>query len=173
MALLMGKVCGMMSYVILLLVCGVIGSNISNIVMKNVFEISESEFNNSGFNFSIFKDFGGFGFVCLILSVVLAFILFGTIAGLFGSTCNKTEDIQDATGNVMMIAMVSYFAAIGVGAFDKDIVNVIAALLPPFSFFTRPKMIPFTQRSRRSSSVAFLGIMLKSSRCILVSKMVS
>ncbi len=138
MALLMGKVCGMMSYVILLFGCGVIGSNISNLVMKNVFEISESQFNNSGFNFSIFKDFGVIGFVCLLLSVVLAFILFGTIAGLFGSTCNKTEDIQDATGNVMMIAMISYFAAIGVGAFDKDIVNVIAALLPPFSFFTAP-----------------------------------
>ncbi|SEQ25024.1 ABC-type Na+ efflux pump, permease component [Lachnospiraceae bacterium NE2001] len=138
MALLMGKICGMMSYVVMLLVCGVIGSNISNAVMKNVFSISESEFNNKGFNFSIFKDFGVFGAVCLLLSIVLGFLAFGTVSGLFGSTCNKTEDIQDATGNVMMITMFSYFIAIGIGAADMDILNVIASLVPPLSFFTAP-----------------------------------
>jgi ABC-type Na+ efflux pump permease subunit len=103
MALLMGKICGMMSYVVLLLGAGVIGSNISNQVMKNVFNISESEFSNRGFNFSIFKDFGVTGAVALLLSIVLAFLAFGIIAGLFGSTCNKTEDMQNATGNVMTI----------------------------------------------------------------------
>jgi ABC-type Na+ efflux pump permease subunit len=138
MALLMGKICGMMSYVVMLLVCGVIGSNISNAVMKNVFSISESEFNNKGFNFSIFKDFGVFGAVCLLLSIVLGFLAFGTVSGLFGSTCNKTEDIQDATGNVMMITMFSYFIAIGIGVADMDILNVIASLVPPLSFFTAP-----------------------------------
>ena len=138
MALLMGKICGMMSYVVLLLGAGVIGSNISNQVMKNVFNISESEFSNRGFNFSIFKDFGVTGAVALLLSIVLAFLAFGIIAGLFGSTCNKTEDIQDATGNVMMVSMLSYFAAIGIGAIDNEVANVIAAVVPPFSFFTAP-----------------------------------
>ena len=138
MALLMGKICGMMSYVVLLLGAGVIGSNISNQVMKNVFNISESEFSNRGFNFSIFKDFGVTGAVALLLSIVLAFLAFGIIAGLFGSTCNKTEDIQDATGNVMMLSMLSYFAAIGIGAVDNEVANVIAAVVPPFSFFTAP-----------------------------------
>lgn len=138
MALLMGKICGMMSYVVLLLGAGVIGSNISNQVMKNVFNISESEFSNRGFNFSIFKDFGVTGAVALLLSIVLAFLAFGIIAGLFGSTCNKTEDIQDATGNVMMVSMLSYFAAIGIGAVDNEVANVIAAVVPPFSFFTAP-----------------------------------
>ena len=42
MALLMGKVLGMMSYVVLVLVCGAIGSNISNYVMKNVFDITNN-----------------------------------------------------------------------------------------------------------------------------------
>ena len=138
MALLMGKICGMMSYVVLLLGAGVIGSNISNQVMKNVFNISESKFSNRGFNFSIFKDFGVTGAVALLLSIVLAFLAFGIIAGLFGSTCNKTEDIQDATGNVMMVSMLSYFAAIGIGAIDNEVANVIAAVVPPFSFFTAP-----------------------------------
>ena len=138
MALLLGKVCGMMSYVVLVLICGVIGSNVSNFVMKNVFMISEDEFSNSGFNFSIFKDFGVVGAICLILSIILAFLAFGMIAGLFGSTCNKTEDIQNATGNVMTISMFSYFAAILSGAFDNDIVNMIGAIVPPFSFFTTP-----------------------------------
>ena len=138
MALLLGKVCGMMAYVILILVGGVIGSNISNIVMKEVLNISESEFSNQGFNFSIFKDFGLAGGIALFVSIVLAFLAFGMISGLFGSTCNKTEDIQNATGNVMTISMITYFGTIAVGAMDNSILNSVAALLPPFSFFTAP-----------------------------------
>lgn len=98
MALLLGKVCGMMSYVVLLLVCGVIGSNVSGYVMRNVFNITEDKFSNRGFDFSIFKDFGVVGGVALVLSIILAFLAFGMISGLFGSTCNKTEDMQNATG---------------------------------------------------------------------------
>ena len=135
MALLLGKVCGMMSYVVLLLICGVIGSNISNFVMKNIFKISEEEFSNQGFNFSIFKDFGVIGAFFLLLSIILAFIAFGMLSGLFGSTCNKTEDIQNATGNIMTISMLSYFATIAVGAIDK---NIIGAVVPPFSFYVAP-----------------------------------
>ena len=138
MALLLGKVCGMMSYVVLLLVCGVIGSNISGYVMENVFNITEEKFSNSGFNFSIFKDFGVVGGVALVLSVILAFLAFGMISGLFGSTCNKTEDMQNATGNVMTISMISYFAAVAAGGMDNDIVNKLIALIPPFSYFAAP-----------------------------------
>ena len=138
MALLMGKVIGMMSYVVLVLVCGAIGSNISNYVMKNVFDITNEEFGGQGFNFSIFKDFGISGGIILLVSIVLAFIAFGTISGLFGSTCNKTEDIQNATGNVMTVSMVCYFAAIASGAIDNNIVSLVGAIVPPLSFFTAP-----------------------------------
>ena len=138
MALLLGKVCGMMAYVVLILIGGVIGSNISNMVMKEMFHITESEFSNQGFNFSIFKDFGIGGGIALFFSIVLAFLCFGMISGLFGSTCNKTEDIQNATGNVMTISMLTYFGAIAVGAIDNGILNSVAALLPPFSFFSAP-----------------------------------
>ena len=138
MALLLGKVCGMMSYVVLVLVCGVIGSNLSSLVMKNVFNISESEFSSGAFNFSIFKDFGVVGAICLTLSIILAFLAFGMVGGLFGSMCNKTEDMQTATGNVMTISMLGYFAAIFGAMIDNDIVNKVAAIIPPFSFFTTP-----------------------------------
>jgi ABC-type Na+ efflux pump permease subunit len=128
----------MMSYVVLVLVCGAIGSNISNYVMKNVFDITNEEFGGQGFNFSIFKDFGISGGIILLVSIVLAFIAFGTISGLFGSTCNKTEDIQNATGNVMTVSMVCYFAAIASGAIDNNIVSLVGAIVPPLSFFTAP-----------------------------------
>ena len=138
MALLLGKVCGMMSYVVLVLVCGVIGSNISSYVMKNVFNISESEFSTGAFDFSIFKDIGAVGAICLTLSIILAFLAFGMVGGLFGSMCNKTEDMQTATGNVMTISMFGYFAAIFAGMMDNDILNKVIVMIPPFSFFTTP-----------------------------------
>ena len=43
-----------------------------------------------------------------------------------------------ATGNVMTVAMIGYFAAIVIGFMDNDLVTMIAAVIPPFSFFTAP-----------------------------------
>ncbi|MCR5213126.1 MAG: ABC transporter permease [Eubacterium sp.] len=138
MALLMGKVLGMMSYVVLLLVCGIIGTNISSFVMKNVFSIEQSEFNTSGFDFSIFKDFGPGVTLSLVFSIILAFLFFGTLGGLMGSACNKTEDIQTATGNLMTISMIGYMGSIFIGSADKDIITKIGSILPPFSFYMSP-----------------------------------
>ena len=138
MALLMGKVCGMISYVVLVLVCGFIGSKISNAIMVYGLGVDSSKFNNSGFNFSIFSDFGIVGAIVLLLSVVLAFLLFGVFSGLMGSACIKPEDVQSATGSVMTISMIGYFASIVISASDNSLFNTIGCIVPPFSFFLAP-----------------------------------
>ncbi len=138
MALLMGKVVGMMSYVVLVIICGAIGSTLSSYLMERFLGIDKSNYGGSSYDFSIFTSFGIVNTLFLVLSILLAFLLFGMVSGLFGSTCNKTEDIQVATGNVMTVAMVGYFSAMVIGFMDNDTVNLLAALIPPFSFFTAP-----------------------------------
>ena len=138
MALLMGKICGMLSYVVLLLVCGIAGSKLSGFAMRQIFHITEEEFSMSRFDFSIFTDFGVGGAVAIVLSIILAFLFFGIMGGLFGSACNKPEDIQEATGNLMMINMVCYMGSIFLAMLDKDIVNLVCSIVPPISFFMAP-----------------------------------
>ncbi len=138
MALLLGKVCGMMTYVVLVLACGVIGSKVSQTVMKAMFDINDEEVLSTGFDLSMFTDFGGFETLLLLFSIVLGFLTFGILSGLFGSSCNKTEDIQNATGSVMIFSMLGYFSSFFVAGTDNDVISLVAGILPPFSFFTAP-----------------------------------
>lgn len=140
MALLMGKILGMMTYVMVILAVGVISSKISDFIMKNVFKIDTKLYNGAGFDLSIFSSVGGISLIFVILTIVLGFLSFAILAGVFGSACTKTEDIQNATGNIMTIAMVGYFVSFGAGMMDQPIVNHILSLVPPFSYFTVPVM---------------------------------
>ena len=138
MALLMGKITGMMTYVVLVLVCGMTGSLISNAVLENVFDSKAQGFDNSGFSLSIFTDNGIGASLILIFAIVLGFLTFGILAGLFGSACNQAEDVQSATSSVMLVCMVGYFAAIGAGTSDSSVFNLVASIVPPLSFYVAP-----------------------------------
>ncbi len=140
MALLMGKIFGMMAYVLSILVCGFIGSKISDIVLKSVMKVSEENYSGSGFDLSIFKQFGPSGFVIMLVALMLGYLTFGIVGGIFGSACNTTEDIQSATGSVMVFVMTGYMGAMFMGMMDKNILNLIMAFVPPFSYFSAPIM---------------------------------
>ena len=112
MALLLGKIAGMMFYVVLILACGMIGGGISNAVLDNVFDASSQGFQATGFSLSIFTENGPLSSAVLLISIILGFMAFGLLAGLFGSACNQQEDVQSATSSVMMICMLGYFILI-------------------------------------------------------------
>ncbi len=138
MALLLGKITGMMSYVVLVLVCGMTGSAISNAVLDNVFHAKESGFEYSGLSVSMFTENGPAAAAVLLISILLGFLSFGLLSGLFGSACNQPEDVQSATSSVMLVCMLGYFAGIGAGSGDSDKANLIFSLIPPFSYYVSP-----------------------------------
>ena len=140
MALLMGKIFGMMSYVLSILICGFIGSRISDFVLKDVMKVSEKMYSGSGLNFSLFKDFGPGGLIILLVALVLGYLTFAILGGIMGSACVKTEDIQNATGSVLTIVMAGYMGAMFLGMMDHNILNVVISLVPPFSYFSAPIM---------------------------------
>ncbi len=138
MALLLGKITGMMSYVVLVLVCGMTGSAVSSAVLDNVFNAKESGFEYSGLSVSMFTENGPVAAAVLLISILLGFLTFGLLSGLFGSACSQPEDVQSATSSVMLVCMLGYFAGIGAGSGDSDKVNLIGSLIPPFSYYVSP-----------------------------------
>ncbi len=137
MALLMGKICGMLVYIITVLVCGFIGSQISRIVMKSVMGIDITT-GEAQFDFSMLFKFGIRGLIIILFAIIIAYLAFGGLSGMMGSACTKTEDVQAASGTVMMVVMGGYLASSVVSGINTDIVVTIATLVPPLSFYTAP-----------------------------------
>ena len=140
MALLMGKICGMMGYVLSILACGFIGSKLSDFIISDIMKVEATQYSGAGFDFSVFSKFGPSGLIILLAALILGYLTFAVIGGIMGSSCCKVEDTQNATGTVMMIVMLGYMGAIFVGMSDKPILNTVLALVPPFSYFSAPIM---------------------------------
>ena len=136
MALLMGKIIGMLTFITTTLILGVCGSMVANLIMTNVMKLDTSSVNQGGLNLAVFTGYGFVGFIILFVEVILALCSFGVLSGIMGSACSKTEDQQSATSIVMMLTMVGYLATAMVGTQDKY--TLILALVPPVSYFNAP-----------------------------------
>ena len=138
MALLMGKICGMMAYVLSILFCGFIGSKLSDLIMKYGFNADKEAYGGTGFDFSVFRSFGTSGLIILLVSLMIAYLTFAVLGGILGSSCSKIEDTQNATGTVMTVVMLGYMGGIFFGMADNNILNIVSSLVPPFSYFCSP-----------------------------------
>ena len=135
MALLLGKICGMLIYIITILVLGFGSSKVSSFIIKNCFGVDMSSGLGST-DFGALLRFGVGGTLLIFISILIAYIAFGGFSGMMGSACTKTEDVQSATGTVMGLVMFGYMGAVMAAAMDLPIVNTLATLIPPFSFYT-------------------------------------
>ena len=138
MALLLGKILGMMAYVVLMLVSGILAAQLTDLVMFNVIGLEKLPGGGGGIDLSVFTRFGVPGAIFMVISVVLGYLTFSVLSGMLGGACSKMEDIQSATSTVMMIAMVGYMGAILVGGMDMQVLNIVSALVPPLSIFSLP-----------------------------------
>ena len=136
MALLMGKVLGMLCFVAATILLGVIGSSIVDYVMREAMHLDMSKIGQGSINLAIFTGYGVKGFVVFIAEILLGLCSFGVLSGILGSACGKMEDQQNATTVVASLTMVGYFAAIMLGM--KSDYILIGTLVPPVSYFMAP-----------------------------------
>ena len=108
MALLMGKILGMMTYISVVLCVGLVSSKISDFVMENVMHVNMEATASSGIDLSIFTGMGTGSLILCILTMVIGFLSFSILSGLFGSACTKMEDIQIAGRVELPIVIISY-----------------------------------------------------------------
>ena len=152
MALLMGKVVGMLTFVATTVIVGVGGAMIVDVVMKNGFNVDMSAASSQGsFNLAIFTSYGVTGFIVFFVELIITLLSFGVLAGVLGSACGKTEDQQSATGIVTMLVMVAYLVSM-LGAGQESMILKIA-LIPPVSYV----MAPVAYVSGRIGLPVFLG----------------
>ena len=137
MALLLGKIVAMLTFVFGTILLGVSLSMVVEKIMVSGFDVDFGAVaQGSSINLAIFTGYGVVGFAVLALALMLALCSFGVLSGILGSACSQTEDQQSATTVVMMLSMIGYFAGMYGGMNDKLI--PIFSLIPPISYFTAP-----------------------------------
>jgi len=137
MALLLGKIIAMLTFVFGTILLGVSLSMVVEKVMVSAFDMDFGAVTQgSTFNLAIFTGYGVGGFIILVVELMLALCSFGVLSGILGSACSQTEDQQSATTIVMMLAMIGYVAGM-YGGMNDDLITVFS-LVPPVSCFTAP-----------------------------------
>lgn len=139
MALLLGKVLGMLLFVAGTIVCGVLLSYfVSEVVMSKMMNLDMSSLAQTGsINLAIFTGYGVKGLVVFLVEIVISLCTFGVFSAIMGSACSKTEDQQNATTVVTMITIIGWMGCTYVGM--KGDMSLIGSLVPPFSFFMAPE----------------------------------
>jgi len=136
MALLLGKVLGMLTFVMGTIVCGVLMSYLADFIMTNVMNLDTSKLGQAGINLAIFTGYGVKGLVAFVAEILIALLAFGIFSGIMGSACSKTEDQQSAITVVTMITLIGYMGTMYFGM--KSDFTMIGSLVPPISFFMSP-----------------------------------
>lgn len=72
----------------------------------------------------------------LLLCIVIAYAMYGGLAGISGSCCSKTEDMQSASFLTMFFLMIGYLGGVFAPMFESDAVNLFCSLFPVTSVFT-------------------------------------
>ncbi len=136
MALLVGKIMAMLCYILAVMLLSLLSSGISNYVMRNVLGFDYVV--SSGMDFTFILSWDPKALFILMFSIVLNFMFFSFLSGIFGSACSKQEDLQIATSSVMSISLIAYLGAMFISMADITTVNAIASIIPPFSFIIAP-----------------------------------
>ena len=136
MALLLGKVLGVLAFVGGVFVCGVLMSYLSEFIMDKVMKLDISSLGQGGINMAVFTGYGVKGLIVSLVEIVIALGTFGVLSGILGSACSKTEDQQNAQSLVSMIAVIGYIGCFYTGM--NNAMSLPGSLVPPFSFFMAP-----------------------------------
>ena len=134
LALIMGKIFAVMCYIFAIVVPGCIGSLIINRIIENVTGIDTESF----IDFSIAFTKGVGVTLLMIVSLVLTYMIFAIFAGIMGSACAKTEDIQASVQTVSFINVVVALIAMMVPAYANNTLIKVLSIIPPFSCYIAP-----------------------------------
>ena len=150
LALIMGKIFAMMIYVVSMLFFGSVGSGISGAVM-GLLMVNKSEavaHATTGYEFGAIFGLSFGKILILLLSVLLTYLIFSILAGLFGSACTKTEEVGPTVMAIQFISIAGYIITIFIPIIDNKIVTCILAVVPFVSSYVAPinfvcEKIPF------------------------------
>lgn len=140
LSLVLGKILAVMTYVVMLivsmLVCFFISYQVTGIFLSSVRPLS-AVLSSFGVDPSMLRLDAATAFLCFI-ALLIAFSTVSVFSGLVGTCCSTVEEIESATGIVVIVIMVGYGASCMSAAFSNPAAVLIFAFCPVVSVFCAP-----------------------------------
>lgn len=76
--------------------------------------------------------------IIVLLFLVLGYFTFSVIAGIAGACCSSMDDVESANMSVVMLVLAGYIVACMVTAFESKAIAVITCIVPIVSIFCAP-----------------------------------
>lgn len=138
LAMILGKILAVMTYVFGLILMMVVGAGISygltGIFMGN--QVINEVVAGMGLTSDLLR-FGPSTVAIVLISLVLGYFTFSIIGGIAGTSCSSMEDVESANMSVLLFVMGGYMVSWFTAAFGK-IVGLVTAFLPFASVFCAP-----------------------------------
>lgn len=139
LAMILGKIFAVMTYVFGMLFSMAIGFGISYIVTG--FFADTSAVWDSAAQMGITPELFNLSpltVIIVLLFLVLGYFTFSVIAGIAGACCSSMDDVESANMSVVMLVMAGYIVACIVTAFESKVIAVITCIVPIVSIFCAP-----------------------------------
>lgn len=138
LALLLGKVLAMMSYILLLLAVLLLGAGVSYGVTGRFLDVSGISLTGMlGAGAESLRLGPGLAAVAVI-SLLLGYLTFSLLAGLAGCCCDSMDDVEGANMKVVLAVMAGYLVSCIAGTMSGTGISLFVSLFPLVSIFCAP-----------------------------------
>lgn len=138
LALVLGKILAVMTYVfglLILMIAGVgISYGITGIFMGN--QVIDDMIAGMGLTSDMLR-LGPSTILIILISLVLGYFTFSIIGGIAGTSCSSMEDVESANMNVVLFVLGGYMISCFTAAFG-GVVGLVTAFIPFASVFCAP-----------------------------------
>lgn len=139
LALLLGKILAMMTYVFGMLAAMILMLLLSYKITGQFMDttVIAEHFAAGGFTSELFC-IGPAMVVIVVISLLLTYFTVSLYSGLIATGCSTMEDVEPANMVVVLTVMFGYFAAIVLSGIDHPALSVVVSLFPVISGFAAP-----------------------------------
>lgn len=136
LSLIVGKILAVMTYILILLAAVIASAFISS---KVTAALSDTPISLSAIGLDISSmQINIPTLLLIVVALILSYLTYSVLAGISGACCSNMEEMNDATGSVMITVMVGYIASIATCAIDSAPVAYATSLCPILSTFCAP-----------------------------------
>lgn len=139
LALIVGKILAVMTYVFGMLLVMVVGVVASYIISGNFMEVTSpmAMLQAMGLDLSG-MNVGPLTVLIVVVSLVLGYLTFSLLGGLVGTGCSSMEDMESANLSVILIVMAGYMVASVTSGLGNTLAGTVLSLIPIVSVFCAP-----------------------------------
>ena len=139
LALIVGKILAVMTYVFGMLLMMVLGIVISYFVTRNFMEVASPLAMLQGIGLDLSgMNVGPLTVLIVAVSLMLGYLTFSLLGGLVGTGCSSMEDMESANLSVILIVMAGYIVASVTSGLGNTVVGTVLSMLPIVSVFCAP-----------------------------------